>query len=43
MLPDLPASHAKVTIVAPSLITPREAYMKATNKAKFEAMVQDEE
>ena len=22
----LPASHAKVTIVAPSLITPREAY-----------------
>jgi hypothetical protein len=26
VLPDLPASHAKVTIVAPSLITPREAY-----------------
>jgi hypothetical protein len=26
VVPDLPASHAKVTIVAPSLITPREAY-----------------
>ncbi len=25
-MPDFPASHAKVTIVAPSLITPREAY-----------------
>ena len=26
VLPDLPASHAKVTIVAPSLITSGEAY-----------------
>jgi hypothetical protein len=26
VVPDLAASHAKVTIVAPSLITPREAY-----------------
>ena len=26
IVPDLAASHAKVTIVAPSLITPREAY-----------------
>ena len=26
VLGDLPASHAKVTIVAPSLITPGEAY-----------------
>jgi general secretion pathway protein D len=26
VLPDLPSSHAKVTIVSPSLITPREAY-----------------
>jgi hypothetical protein len=26
VLPDLLASHAKVTIVAPGLITPREAY-----------------
>jgi len=26
VLPDLPASHAKVTIVAPSLITPGEPY-----------------
>jgi hypothetical protein len=26
VLPDVPASHAKVTIVAPSLITPGEAY-----------------
>jgi general secretion pathway protein D len=26
VLPDLPASHAKVTIVAPSLITSAEAY-----------------
>jgi hypothetical protein len=26
VVPDLPASHAKVTIVSPSLITPREAY-----------------
>jgi hypothetical protein len=26
VLADLPASHAKVTIVAPSLITPGEAY-----------------
>ena len=27
VLPDVPASHAKVTIVAPSLITSGEAYL----------------
>jgi len=34
---------ALMTLVEQRRIAPREAYMKATNKAKFEAMVQDEE
>ncbi|MFL6262330.1 MAG: type IV pilus twitching motility protein PilT [Thermoanaerobaculia bacterium] len=34
---------ALMTLVEQRRITPREAYMKATNKAKFEAMVQDDE
>jgi twitching motility protein PilT len=34
---------ALMVLVEQRRITPREAYMKATNKAKFEAMVQDEE
>jgi twitching motility protein PilT len=34
---------ALMTLVDQKRITPREAYMKASNKAKFEAMVQDDE
>ena len=34
---------ALMALVEQKRITPREAYMKATNKAKFEAMVNDEE
>jgi twitching motility protein PilT len=34
---------ALMTLVEQQRISPREAYMKATNKAKFEPMVQDDE
>ncbi len=34
---------ALMALVEQKRITPREAYMKATNKAKFEAMVKDDE
>jgi twitching motility protein PilT len=34
---------ALMVLVEQKRITPHEAYMKATNKAKFEALVKDDE
>ena len=38
-----PMDDALMALVEQKRITPHEAYMKATNKAKFEALVKDEE